>query len=88
MQGKKLFIGNLDYSVTKDDLQNLLAQHGTVTDVKIIGDKGFAFVEMSTQTEAEAAKKNLNGFNLKGRSIRVDEAKPRKEGRRDNSRRY
>ncbi|MCU0822826.1 MAG: RNA-binding protein [Spirochaetes bacterium] len=88
MQGKKLFIGNLDYAVSKDELQELLAQYGSVTDVKIIGDKGFAFIEMSTQAEAENAKKNLNGFNLKGRSLRVDAARPRKEGRRDSSRRY
>lgn len=88
MQGKKLFIGNLDYSVTKEELQDLLNQHGSVTDIKIIGDKGFAFVEMSSQTEAEAAKKNLDGVELKGRNLRVDEARPRKEGKRDSFRRY
>lgn len=83
MRGSKLFVGNLDYSVNNDQLKELFSAHGTVTDVKVIGDKGFAFVEMSTQAEAELAKKELDGHNLSGRNMKVDEARPKGEGSRD-----
>jgi RNA recognition motif-containing protein len=82
MQGKKLFIGNLDYAVTRDDLAQLFSAFGEVREVSVIEGKGFGFIEMSSQAEAEAAKKELNDTVVKGRKIRVDEAKPRETGRR------
>lgn len=81
MHGSKLFIGNLSYTVTEEQLKQLFAAHGTVVDVRIIGDKGFGFVEMSSQTEAENAKNALDGFNFEGRNLRVDEAKPKTDKR-------
>jgi RNA recognition motif-containing protein len=77
MHGSKLFVGNLSYSVTDEQLKQLFAAHGTVIDIRIIGDKGFGFVEMSSQSEAENAKNALDGFNLDGRNMRVDEARAR-----------
>lgn len=84
MQGRKLFIGNLDYAVTREELEQLFSNHGEVREVNVIEGKGFAFIEMSNQSEAEAAKKELNESFFKGRTIRVDEAKPPRgrEGRR------
>ena len=78
----KLFIGNLDYTVTGDDLKALFAQAGTVVDAVVIMDKmtgrsrGFGFVEMSSDEEAKKAIETLNGADLKGRKINVNEAKP------------
>jgi RNA recognition motif-containing protein len=88
MQGSKLFIGNLNYSVTKRDLEELFSQYGVVRDIKIIEDKGFGFVEMSSQGEAEKVKEALDGTQVKGRAIKIDEAKPPKPKapRRDNRR--
>lgn len=81
MHGSKLFIGNLSYTVTEEQLKQLFTAHGTVVDVRIIGDKGFGFVEMSSQSEAENAKNALDGFNFEGRNLRVDEAKPKTDKR-------
>ncbi len=78
----KLFIGNLDFTVTGDDLRALFASVGTVTDAVVIMDKmtgrsrGFGFVEMSSDDEAKTAIEKLNGSDLKGRNINVNEAKP------------
>jgi len=78
----KLFIGNLDYTVTGDDLRALFAQAGTVVDAVVIMDKmtgrsrGFGFVELSSDEEAKKAVETLNGADLKGRKINVNEAKP------------
>jgi RNA recognition motif-containing protein len=89
MQGSKLFVGNLSYSVTSEDLTGLFASYGEVKEAKIIEGKGFGFVEMSSQDEAEAAKDGLNGKDFSGRTLNVDEAKPpRSSERRDNFRRY
>jgi len=81
----KLYVGNLAYSTTETDLQTLFAQAGTVVKVDLIKDrytgdpKGFGFVEMSTQAEAEKAIQMLNGYNLGNRNIRVSIARPREE---------
>lgn len=101
----KIYIGNLSYTTTEDDLRTLFSQAGTVVSVTMIKDrdtgrsKGFAFVEMGAQSEAEQAIKMFNGTNLADRQIRVDMAQPRKEfspprsrdrfdqGRRDRRRR-
>lgn len=79
----KLYVGNLSYSTTEDDLRTLFAKAGQVTSVALITDrdsgssKGFAFVEMNTQVEAEQAISMLNGFNLNDRELKVNVAKPR-----------
>jgi len=76
MQGSKLFVGNLNYAVSSEELAEVFSGHGEVVDAKVIEGKGFGFVEMSSPSEAEAAKEALNGTDLKGRSLNVDEAKP------------
>ncbi len=80
--GRKLYIGNLPYSVTEDTLRGEFSKLGTVDSVKIITDrdtgrsKGFAFIEMSTDEEAEEAISSLNGVELDNRKMTVTEAKP------------
>ena len=87
----KLYVGNLSFSTTEDDLRTLFAQAGTVTSVALIKDrdsgqsKGFAFVEMSTQAEAESAIKQFNGHTLGNREIKVNVARPREETPRRSS---
>lgn len=78
MQGSRLYVGNLSYSVTNDQLEKLFADHGKVKQVNIIEGKGFGFVEMSSSSEAESAKEALNGTEFSGRTLRVDEARPPK----------
>jgi len=80
---KKLYVGNLAFQTTSQDLQQLFAQAGTVESAQIIEDrntgqsKGFAFVEMSTEEEAAAAIDQFNGKEVAGRMLKVNEAKPR-----------
>ncbi|MDP8227766.1 RNA-binding protein [bacterium] len=88
MQGKKLYVGNLDYSVTKEALSELFAEFGEVVEVTIIEGKGFGFVEMSEPSEAESAMSDLNGKDFKGRSLKVDEARPKRDNQRDNRRNF
>ncbi len=89
---KKLYVGNLPYSITDQTLMDTFAQCGTVESAKIIMDrdsgrsKGFAFVEMSTSSEAAASISKLNGTQLDGRAINVSEAKP--QAPRENRNRY
>jgi RNA recognition motif-containing protein len=88
---KKLYVGNLAYGVTDSDLQNLFTPHGTVQSAQVIVDrdtsrsKGFGFVEMSSGDEAQVAIAAMNGREVNGRSITVNEARPR-EPRNDNRR--
>jgi RNA recognition motif-containing protein len=83
--GKKLYVGNLDYGVTDGDLEKLFAAHGTVESAQVIMDretgrsKGFGFVEMKTDQEAQAAIAALNGTPSGGRSLTVNEARPRED---------
>jgi RNA recognition motif-containing protein len=79
MQGSKLYVGNFSYSVTKEDLEQLFSTHGTITSVNVIEGRGFGFIEMSNSDEAEKAKDALNGTDYKGRTLRVDEARPPKD---------
>ncbi len=88
MKEKKLFVGNLSYSTTEEELKGLFSQHGTVESVTIISDKGFGFVEMSTPEEAESAKEALNLTNFEGRNLNVNEARPQKSRPNSNFRRY
>ena len=80
--GRKLYVGNLPFSATEESLESTFSQHGTVESVKLISDrdsgqsKGFGFVEMRTDAEAQAAISELNGMEFGGRSIKVNEAKP------------
>lgn len=82
----KLFVGNLSFRTTQDELFDLFTQYGAVESVAIINDRetgqprGFAFVEMANGDEAEAAIAALNGTELGGRAINVNEARPRPEG--------
>jgi RNA recognition motif-containing protein len=82
MQNSKLFVGNLDFTVLAEDLKALFAQVGTVTDAVVIMDKmtgrsrGFGFVTMSSEAEANDAVTKLNQADLKGRKINVNIARP------------
>jgi len=82
---KKLYVGGLPYSVTDEQLSELFEPHGTVESAKVITDRytdrsrGFGFVEMSTQAEAEQAIQALNGTDLGGRSLTVNVSKPRED---------
>src|SRR6476660_9092234 len=85
---KKLYVGNLGYGVTDNDLTKMFDPHGTVESAQIIMDrdtgrsKGFGFVEMKTDHEAQAAITALNGQDSGGRALTVNEARPRAEGSR------
>jgi len=80
-----IYVGNLPYSITDADLRETFAQYGSVDQVNLITDKfsgeskGFGFVEMNNNSEADAAIKGLNSTDLKGRNITVNQAKPRGE---------
>jgi len=79
---KKLYVGGLPYSVTEDKLQEIFSAHGTVESARVITDRftgrsrGFGFVEMSSEEEAQTAIDSLNGSDLDGRSLTVNEARP------------
>jgi cold-inducible RNA-binding protein len=81
----KLYVGNLSFESTENDLQDLFEQHGTVNEVHLMMDRmtgksrGFAFVTMSDDTQANAAMAALNGRDLNGRTLTVNEARPREE---------
>jgi RNA recognition motif-containing protein len=83
--GNKLYVGNLAYSVRDESLQEAFSQFGTVTSAKVMMDretgrsKGFGFVEMGSDAEAQAAINGMNGQALEGRAIVVNEARPREE---------
>jgi len=84
--GRKLYVGNLSYGVTQESLQEAFGACGEVDSVNLITDrdtgqsKGFGFVEMSTDSEAQKAIQELNGTSLDGRDIKVNEAKPKTQG--------
>jgi RNA recognition motif-containing protein len=83
--GKKLYVGNLSYSMSSSDLEQLFGQYGTVTSAQVIQDretgrsKGFGFVEMSSDQEAQAAIQGLNEQQHQGRPLAVNEARPRED---------
>ena len=84
--GKKLYVGNLSYETSQADLETMFGAHGTVETAQVISDrdtgrsKGFAFVEMSSDDEAQAAIAALDGQDCGGRALKVNEAKPRPSG--------
>jgi RNA recognition motif-containing protein len=83
--GKRLYVGNLSYQVDSSELEQMFSQHGTVSSAEVVSDrmtgrsKGFGFVEMGTDDEAQAAIAALNGQDHGGRALTVNEAKPREE---------
>ena len=87
-----IYVGNLSYEVTEEDLKKAFDTFGEVNTVKVIKDnftgrsKGFGFVEMPDKAEAQSAIEGLNGKELQGRSLNVSEARPRSEGRRGGAR--
>jgi RNA recognition motif-containing protein len=95
---KKLYVGNLAYSVTSSDLEQMFSSHGQIRSAEVIMDrasgrsKGFGFVEMETDEEAQAAIAAMNGQQHEGRALTVNEAKPREDrsggGGGYNRRRY
>jgi RNA recognition motif-containing protein len=88
MENSKLYVGNLSYSVTNGQLEELFTNYGEVVDTKIIDGKGFGFVEMSSNDEAEKAKEGLNETEFEGRTIKVDEARPPKPRHNSGFRRF
>jgi RNA recognition motif-containing protein len=94
MSQRKLYVGNMSFDTTESDLRNAFETHGDVQSVNVVTDRetgrprGFAFVEMSSDKEAQAAIDGLNGQDLQGRALNVNVAKPRQPrdggGRRDN----
>ena len=90
--GKKLYVGNLTYGVTDSTLEQMFAAHGTVQSAQVIMDrdtgrsKGFGFVEMGSDQEAQAAIAALNGKDTNGRALKVNEANPRAGGGRGERR--
>ena len=87
-----IYVGNLSYEVTEEELKEAFAVFGKVDTVKVIKDnytgrsKGFGFVEMPAKAEAQSAIEGLNGKDLKGKSLNVNEARPRAEGQRGGAR--
>ncbi|MEA2015842.1 MAG: RNA-binding protein [Actinomycetota bacterium] len=88
MQGNRLYVGNLDYSATNGQLEELFSKFGKVNQIDIIPGKGFGFVEMAESSEAEKAKEELNGTDFMGRTLKVDEARPRREKPNREFKRY
>jgi len=94
MMNTKLFVGNLSFKVTETELQELFSQAGSVVSVAIPTDRetgrkrGFAFVEMQTQAEAEAAVKQFNGQTIDGRQIAVNPSQPKEGGAKRNNKRW
>ena len=84
--GRRLYVGNLPYTAGETELQELFAKAGTVESVRVMRDaatgraRGFAFVEMSTDEEAQKAASELNAFQMGGRALTVNEARPKPEG--------
>ncbi len=91
--GKNIFVGNLSFSVGEAQLQELFEQKGTVDSVTVMRDagtgrsRGFAFVTMATEEEAQKAIEELNGYSLDERALTVNEARPKRDRRQGNSRR-
>jgi RNA recognition motif-containing protein len=84
--GRRLYVGNLPYTTGETELQELFGRSGTVESVRVMRDaatgraRGFAFVEMATDDEAQKAASELNGYQLGGRGLTVNEARPKPEG--------
>ncbi len=86
MENSRVYVGNLKYSVTNEQLQEIFSGYGTVKNVNVIEGRGFAFVEMSSVEEAQKAKEALNGTDFEGRVLRIDEARPPRGDRSNDNR--
>ena len=90
----KIYVGNLPFSANEDAVRQLFAQHGTVDSVALINDRdtgqprGFGFVEMTQNAEAARAIQNLNGYQMDGRSLKVNEAQPKTKSAGGGARRW
>jgi cold-inducible RNA-binding protein len=88
----KIYVGNMSYDTSEDDLRKAFEAHGSVDSVAVISDqysgrsKGFGFVEMSNEAEAKAAMEGLNGTDLQGRMLKVNQARPRTDNRHGGNR--
>lgn len=87
MQATKLYVKNINYGVTDQELKDLFASHGEVKEAKVIDGKGFGFIEMSSQVEAETARKALDGYKLRELNLEVQPARPPKQKSSKNSHR-
>ena len=83
MQGMKLYVGNLNYHVTNEQLEELFSNYGEVKEAIVVGNRGFGFVEMSSSEQAESAKEALHGTEFMGRTLNIDEARPPRSRQRD-----
>jgi RNA recognition motif-containing protein len=88
MQGSKLYVGNISYSATSDELKELFSKYGEVKSVNLMEGRGYGFVEMSSAEEAEKAKQSLNGTDFKGRTLKVDEARQPRDKQNKGFRKY
>jgi RNA recognition motif-containing protein len=88
MQGSKLYVGNISYSATSDELKELFAQYGEVKQVNLMEGRGYGFVEMSSPEDAMKARDALNGSDFKGRTLKVDEARQPKDKQKRGFRKY
>ena len=89
MQSSKLYVSNLGYSTTSEQLGELFSPFGIVKEIKIIEGRGFGFIDMSNQSEAQKAQEALDGSNFQGRTLIVNEARPQKRKERGKTfRRY
>jgi RNA recognition motif-containing protein len=79
----KLYVGNLNYKTTEEKLKEVFGQYGEVTSVNILQGRGFGFVEMATPEAAQEARNRVNGTDLEGRKVIVNEARPRTERPRE-----
>lgn len=84
MSNNKLYVGNLTYSVTNEQLGELFSSYGEIVNVNIIEGKGFGFVEMSNPSDAQKAKEELDGTEFVGRTMKVNEARPPRNKPRRN----
>ncbi|UCF70848.1 MAG: RNA-binding protein [candidate division WOR-3 bacterium] len=88
MGSSKLYVGNISYSATADELKELFTQYGEVKNINLLEGRGYGFVEMSSAEEATKAKNALNGSTFKGRTLKVDEARQPGDRPKRNDRRY
>ncbi len=88
MQSSKLYVGNLNYAVTKEQLEELFSKFGEVKNVNLFEGKGFGFVEMANIEDAEKAMQSLNNTPFEGRNLKVEEARPPRKDKRERKRRY
>lgn len=85
MQERKLYVGNINYATTVDELEETFSQYGEIEEIKLIEGKGFGFITMASTEEAVSAKEALDGFELAGRNLKVNEARPPQQRDRQRS---